>query len=428
MAQPSRPDLLFLSPVMPARAGNGLAMRAGLLVEALAPLFRVHLHVVELFPSPLAPEDPAWLEQACADVAVQSVAGDEDGVYRMIRRIADPAHRLAALAGYPKPQLCRFATAAAVAETRARHAATRFAAVHVFRLYMAPFARAWLDAPAAARPRCWLDLDDWDSRTARRLADLYAANGEPARAWLERAEAAKLERLEDEMLARFDAVCLAGAADREALAGRCGAARLVHLPNAVRLPREAPPKAAGGPFTLLLVGSMSYYPNEDAACFLCREVLPRLRARIALPLRLVIAGTLPSPAVAALHALPEVTVTGAVADLAPLYRAADVVIAPLRAGGGTRIKILEAFAHRRPVVATTIGAEGIAARDREHLLLADTADGLAAACAELHETPALAASLAERALGLVRQVYASERVRAQVQAFARAQAGRPPVS
>ncbi|MGH6944664.1 MAG: glycosyltransferase family 4 protein, partial [Geminicoccaceae bacterium] len=233
--------------------------------------------------------------------------------------------------------------------------------------------------------------------------------------YLERAEAVKYERLEDAYLPRFDVVYTASEDDRAALARRYGSAgRFVHVPNAVRIPAGAPAKrAGGGPFTFLCVGTLNYYPNEDAALLLCRDVLPLVReqaGRGGREVRLVIAGALPSAAVRALAETPGVLVMADVPDLAPLYRDADVVVAPLRAGGGTRIKILEAFSHRRPVVTTTIGAEGLDVRHGEHLLIANTPAALADACVELLRRPERACAMAQRAFTLVRSAYGFEHV------------------
>jgi glycosyltransferase involved in cell wall biosynthesis len=109
---------------------------------------------------------------------------------------------------------------------------------------------------------------------------------------------------------------------------------------------------------------------------------------------------------------PEITVADSVADVADWYRQTHVAIVPLRAGGATRIKVLEAFAYRRPVVSTTIGSEAIDARDGVHLLLADTPDQLAAACARLLSDQALRQTLSARAFELFHERYSLDAVAA----------------
>ena len=80
---------------------------------------------------------------------------------------------------------------------------------------------------------------------------------------------------------------------------------------------------------------------------------------------------------------PTVTIHPNVPSVAPFYQQASLCIVPLRVGSGTRIKILEAFSYRRPVVSTRLGAEGLAVNDGEHLLLADEPEAMARACATL---------------------------------------------
>ena len=94
---------------------------------------------------------------------------------------------------------------------------------------------------------------------------------------------------------------------------------------------------------------------------------------------------------------PDVSVVGRVPSMEPELALADVVAVPIRYGSGTRLKILEAFAHRIPVVSTTIGAEGLDVRDGEHLLVADGTDGFVAACVRLLSDSDLRTRLVEEA-------------------------------
>lgn len=403
----ARPRLLFLSPVAPALGGNGLAMRAGVLLEALAARHDVSLLVVPV----AGPGEPApALAARCAATAMLPLAGREDGLFRLIARVRDPGERLAALERYPRPLLCCYATAEAV-RAAAGAFPQRFDAVHVFRLYLAPFAGPHLTAGVPVR----LDLDDIESRTRRRLANLHEEAGDTRAARFERAEAARYEGMEAEWLPRFARVDVCSADDAGRLRDRLAGLRVSVVPNAVRLP-PTPAPAPPGPFTLLFVGNLGYYPNEDALRFFCARVLPALRARAPGPFRLRVVGASPGPAVRALAAHPEVDVIGPVDDVAEQYARASAVIAPLRGGGGTRIKVLEAFAFRRPVVATTIGVEGLEVRDGEHLLLADEPEALATACAGLMAAPSEAAALAARAFAFVAAHHTVARVAAALAA------------
>jgi glycosyltransferase involved in cell wall biosynthesis len=110
--------------------------------------------------------------------------------------------------------------------------------------------------------------------------------------------------------------------------------------------------------------------------------------------------------VAALRFIPEVEVVGPVPDLAQWYRNATLVVVPLRAGGGTRIKLLEALSYRRPVVSTRLGAEGLDVIDGEHVLLADRAHHFARQCLRLMADPVLAQRLGKLGRALIEASYA----------------------
>src|SRR4051794_30639483 len=158
----TRPDLLFFSPVMPDPGGIGLAQWAALFVRALARQHRIRLHVLPVF-GPVAGTDGGPLRELYAKVSVEPLEAHEDPRFRMICKIRDPRHRLAALIAYPNPIPCRYATARTVADVAARYPSVD--AVHVFRLYLAPFAKPFLDRFEGSRPVCRLDLDDYESLT-----------------------------------------------------------------------------------------------------------------------------------------------------------------------------------------------------------------------------------------------------------------------
>jgi glycosyltransferase involved in cell wall biosynthesis len=130
---------------------------------------------------------------------------------------------------------------------------------------------------------------------------------------------------------------------------------------------------------------MSYSPNEDAILYFCQEIYPRIRARYRRAIGLTIVGRRPSANVLALAEDPSITVTGGVDFVEPYYDEADLVVAPIRFGGGTRIKILEALSFRRPVVATTLGAEGLDLKRGRDLEVADDPENFADICVTLLE-------------------------------------------
>jgi glycosyltransferase involved in cell wall biosynthesis len=278
--------------------------------------------------------------------------------------------------------------------------------VHVFRLATLPFSQPYLGG-FFRRPRRHLDLDDIESLTRRRLAALYRQNGESAMAAHEEVQATRCERLEEEAFRRFDRVYVCSASDRDKLESRTRAGVRV-LPNGVRMPAAVPPRVVDGAFTFLFVGTLGYYPNEDGVRYLCAEIVPRMRELAGRNFVVNIAGTGASESLRQAASVPQVRFLGAVADLHPWYAQADAIVAPVRAGGGTRIKILEAFSYQRPVVATSTAMEGIEARAEEHVVIGDTAAALAQQCARLMADRELRDRLARNALALVQQLYTIE--------------------
>jgi polysaccharide biosynthesis protein PslH len=246
-----------------------------------------------------------------------------------------------------------------------------------------------------------IDMHNVYSRLAARMA---VESGVIRRRYLER-ESELLKKMEQRAVDVAHTV-LAVSNEEAAYFRSLGARRVVSVPNGVdcdgydRLPIGNRP----GPPTLLFVGALSWPPNAHAAKFLATDVLPVIR--MAIPsARLMIVGRDPGPDVLAL-AQPgsNVEVAANVKEVAPYYEAAHALAVPLESGGGTRLKILEAFAAGVPVVSTPVGCEGIDAVPGSHLVVADRTE-FAAATIKLLGRPDRARVLAVRARSLVREKY-----------------------
>jgi glycosyltransferase involved in cell wall biosynthesis len=118
-----------------------------------------------------------------------------------------------------------------------------------------------------------------------------------------------------------------------------------------------------------------------------------------------------NPTTRGLSRYPEVELLGYVADLAAAYVESDVVIVPIRGGGGTRIKVLEAFSYRKPVISTSIGIEGIQVEHGTHLLIGDTPEDFGRHCLDLMRDPEREDALIQAALCLVKAEYSWEALR-----------------
>jgi glycosyltransferase involved in cell wall biosynthesis len=136
---------------------------------------------------------------------------------------------------------------------------------------------------------------------------------------------------------------------------------------------------------IVFVGSMDFHANIDGASYFCTEVWPQIHA-LAPQFRFIVVGSRPAVEVRNLAQSPGIIVTGEVDDVRPYYGSAFAAIVPLRVGGGTRLKILEAMAAGVPVVSTSIGAEGLAVNPGVNILLADTPEEMARVLMELHHS------------------------------------------
>jgi len=230
-------------------------------------------------------------------------------------------------------------------------------------------------------PPVILDLDDVEhvralrmahtGRWGRRRLGAYAAV--PILMWSQRRARA---------LARRTLVC--SETDRRRLSAPGDARRIAVLPNAVALP-EAPPPIPIEP-TLLFLGTYEYRPNADAAAWLLRAIWPRIKRAVP-GARLILAGPHPERIRGLDGAGPGVEAPGFVDDLVGLYRRTRVTCCPLRAGAGTRVKILEAAAFGRPMVSTAVGAEGLDLVNGRDLLVENDPRAFARACVDLLREP-----------------------------------------
>lgn len=207
----------------------------------------------------------------------------------------------------------------------------------------------------------------------------------------------KLARYERRLLRSFDRVLVVSEGDRAALGRLDGQAvkRLAVVPNGVDTARVRPGAARRTPnaATLVFTGTLDYRPNIDALRWFVGAVLPLVRARRS-DARLQIVGRAAGPALRALHDGVAVELVGEVPEVAPYIDGAAAYVVPMRIGGGSRLKLLEALAMEAPVVSTPMGAEGVEGlRDGVHLLIADRPADFAAATLRLLENPALGARL-----------------------------------
>ena len=320
-----------------------------------------------------------------------------DTQFLLLSAVADPKVRLAAFRDYGRPSIAAGLTSSIRSTLHAFAGEVSYTLVHVSRLYLASLARPWMEVAGSPRPSLVLDCDEDDVSAYRRFARSYRKRGRDRRAEWAEAEADAFKTLAgNQWLHRFDLV-FASSSDEARLLGTRGKGV-----NATVIPNVTPAKAdclaprcrLAGRRDILFVGNMSYLPNADAAMWFALRVWPLLLGAAPFPLRFVIAGAAPPCEVVSLARRPGIVVTGSFDDVGSLYRRAVVAVVPIRAGGGTRIKLLESAKYGIPVVATRFGASGTGFRSGRELLLADNERDFAASCARLLADFRLASRLA----------------------------------
>lgn len=205
--------------------------------------------------------------------------------------------------------------------------------------------------------------------------------------------------------ARSDGCALTSSRDEEMLLADAPMTRTAVVPNGVDLDffRPDPGAPHPDPATFLFFGAIDYYPNTDGVLFFLREVMPRVAARLP-DAHVCIVGRRP-PAEIVAYESPHVQITGQVEDLRPWLARATAVVVPLRIGGGTRLKILEAMAMGKAIVSTSLGAEGLDVTHGADVLIADSAEDLAAQMCRLIAEPELGVALGMAARHLVSARY-----------------------
>jgi len=292
--------------------------------------------------------------------------------------------------------------------------------VQVEGLEMAPYGLQVL-GNSGDRPRVVFDAHNVEFLLQKRAAQMDARS-------LNRWHAAGYSMLQWRKLCNYerafcqavDGIVSVSDPDRQALTSLAPQTASVTVPNGIEISRYVPePLPATSPPLLVFTGKMDYRPNVDAMLWFGLYVLPLIHRQLDVKLQIV--GLDPHPRLNSLRAVPDVELTGAVNDVVPYIHGASVYLTPMRVGGGTRFKILEALACARPVVSTSLGVEGIPLRDGEHLCIADDAKSFANAVLSLLRDQA-AGGERSRALGragrsFVEEHFTWERILPRLDAF-----------
>ncbi len=219
----------------------------------------------------------------------------------------------------------------------------------------------------------------------------------------------KMYWYEREACLAFDAVVAVSRNDCDQMRNEFGLTQVYDVPTGVDTEFFRPAGTAREPFELVFTGSMDWMPNEDAITYFIEKIMPRINDWNP-QVSLTIVGRNPGERLKAMaESNRQIKITGRVDDVRPYIDKASAYIVPMRVGGGTRLKIYEAMAMGKPVISTTVGAEGLPIRDGKELLIADQPEDFAQAVIRALSDATLAANIGERARALVCERFGWER-------------------
>jgi len=397
--------VVYVTPVFPSFTGSGLAMRAAAALKLLSRWANIDLLVIPIYNDRIdaPPSDvvnlcqswksvpnPDWSNFDPPSSDIIKIVGDEKNIPREWRWCsAEWRRRIKKAIHSFNPDL-----------------------VFVFKFYLAPYV-----LPNIGALPCWLDIDELESSYRARLARVYSLCDKKEQAREMELEAQGYAKLEAQYLGRFNKVFASSKREAEGILSRFKKASVRVLPNSYPKSLPYPQRTATGNARLLFVGSLGYFPNEDAVKYFNREILPLIKQRSPVPVELVVVGGGWKQAVepAKLKTFyKDVRFVGEVEETTPFYAETDIVVVPLRSSGGTRIKILEAFSHSRAVVSTSIGAEGLELLDGVHLEIADRVEDFTEKVVNLIEDSQRRTELAKKGHELFKNQYLMKNLELQV--------------
>ncbi len=380
--------VLFLTPQLPYPPHKGTTLRNYNLIAGLAPR-----HEIDLLSFADSPPATSPLDQLCRCIATVPAPRRTNW-----RRAVDTV-----LSPWPDMGL-RLWSSEFQRQLAARLHDEAYDVIQVEGLELARYttlsgSRAVREAAQAqrgSRPLIVFEDHNAEFLLQKRIARAeIAARGWSAGAVYSSIQWRKLRRFERQVCRQSDRVVCVSEADAAAIQQLAPTSKIHIIPNGVDTEFYWLEKVTSRhlpPHTLVFTGTMDFRPNVDAMLWFAQDVLPLIKPRVP-DVQVYIVGQRPHARLDVLRADPAITLTGAVDDTRPYIAAASVYIVPLRMGGGTRLKLLEALSLQAPVVSTTLGAEGFAVTGGEQLLLADDAASFARSVVELIDDRVRARSL-----------------------------------
>ncbi len=272
----------------------------------------------------------------------------------------------------------------------------KFDVVHIEGIEMAPY------IPAIKRlsdAKIIYDAHNAEFALQQRIAEQAA---DPVRKRYSHIQVTRLTRWEAEVCETSDHILAVSERDAQHLRSLGASTPITVLPNAIDTSTYSPktrPADIRRP-SVVFTGKMDFRPNVDAVLWFVNDILPLVHEKQP-NVEFVVVGKQPHARLRTIANRRHMTLTGFVNQIEPYIAAADVYIAPLRMGSGTRFKLLQAMAMKRPIVSTAVGAEGLDVTHEQHLLLADHPQAFAVSILKILENRNLSKILTENAHELV---------------------------
>ena len=352
----------MVAPSMPSPGGNGLSMRLSLFLEALQRIAQTDLLLVPVL------GDIEALTIGNSPIIRARLQPDTE--LTLLLQLRDPERKLTSFVRYGKTTFAGLFSNAAWAALARQMSTESYDLVHVARSYLIPGLTHFRGRAATT-----LDLDEDDLASFTSLARLERSQGRNLRAGWQEQQGRASEHMVGSIGGSVDAAFAASKIEALNLMRRHIGLPVECIPNAIA-PRRA--QRAPHPDTLLFVGTLNYLPNNEGLLWFLDHVLPRIRRRR--HCRVVIIGRGPLPELRAAARRRGVKLLDRVDNLKPHYRYASAVIAPMRSGGGTRIKLLEAASYGVPSIATPQAAAGLYTKDQPWGWVAEGPQQFADAC------------------------------------------------
>lgn len=396
-----RPKILYISNEVPDPDGSGSQRRAATHFLALERLGEVTLIVPPLDGKPMKLGNVQTVYEREPTMAEDRFWRHE-GAQSSIKRAFHALRKLNFVDARARPaDRIRFQAMLAL----------RFDLVFAFRLRSVVW---WESISGRAHPAHGARVVDFDDIESLVFQKKIESEHSCFWKWKFARELAWLQATEKRVARQSDALCLCSEIDINRMMALTGKTAW-KIPNAVHFPaaRGEPDSNSGA---ILFVGTLSYFPNEQGILWFVNNVWPMVQNAVGGQAHLHIVGLRPPPSLLALGDTPGITVTGNAPSVLPHYEQAQIVIAPLHAGSGTRIKLIEAASFGRAIVTTTLGCEGLGFVDGVHAEIADDPVEFAQRVVALSRDPERRARLANAARDYAQRHFSVEKVATDLEA------------